>query len=635
MEFPQIAEPPKMMSLDSDIEAQVEVHRSAIEDLNKAYELAVHARLHDIALQLRTQNWRRPVAKLLPELLAEIFYQYVVAVWHAEEPNACFKLSHVCHYWRAVVMQLPTLWRYTTFPMAQLVPTMLARSQQVPIKMKVSRMNTSMDLARFEEALKENSYRIHDLEMRLTCEEFESVASLKLVSAVHLRKLHLTATDQADSNDQLALPSLFENLDHPLQLERLTLDGFHKPWSSVVFSPTLQHLSLTKPFEAAEGIDDLNLLMGALSNLPLLQTLFLNNALPRLFVRQIEGPHAVRPVTFPSLTRLVVEDDILELGEFLANVTIPSSAGMKVGFEGKEVYWKGLSNLAISLHKHIMPNDDRCSSLTSFIIRTVPAKDDKLHIWLDGYDAIIDMSSPDLRVPAEPRITLGPVRLSKSVSMEDVFGDFFAGLPLTHIHHLSIDDLPDMGGSDVLWDRVASSLPNLQTLRVRGKSCIVLPKLIALQTSASKPEPEMKDLEGTSSQQPPVAITPSPSPSAEQAPLLLPRLRSLVLYCDDSQLGSDLRQELCRSFASRRLHFSPSNEISFVNFTWLKRGEPSLSNEGRELLKAIEGMCFQDGRYSGLPSDPDVTMKDESGGFTTDMSIQDAIQVLSYDFSRL
>ncbi|KAK7681420.1 hypothetical protein QCA50_015512 [Cerrena zonata] len=373
--------------------------------------------------------------------------------------------------------------------------------------------------------------------------------------------------------------------------------------------------------------------MGAFSNLPQLQTLFLNNALPRLFVRQIEGPHAVHPVVFPNLTRLVVEDDILELGEFLANITIPSSADMKVGFEGKEVYWKGLSNLAISLHKHVMPTEDRSSLLTSFVVRTVAAKDEKVHIWLDGYDSVIDLASPDIQVSAAPRITLGPVRLSKSVSIEDVFGDFFAGLPLTHIHHLSIDDLPDMGGSDVLWDRVASSLPNLHTLRVRGKSSIVLPRLLAPSSSLRNPMLEMKDADGA-----PQQLTPAPpeptSPSPEQAPLLLPRLRALILYCDDLELSSELRQELCKSFGSRRAHFSPSSEIPFVNFTWLKKGEPSLTDEGRELLRAVEGMCFQEGQYSELPSDPDVTMKDESGSSSSATDNQDVVQVLSYDFSK-
>ena len=613
------------------------MNRSAAEDLDRVDEHEVTARLHDIALQLRMQNSRRPVAMLLPELLAEIFYHYVAMVWHAEEPNACFKLSHVCHYWHVVIMQLPTLWRYITFPMAQLLPTMLERSQQVPMQMKVSRMNTLTDLPKFKSALKQHSNRLRVLEMRLYCEEFESFADFKLPAAGHLRRLHLTAKDQADSNDQLALPPLFEYLNHPLQLEHLTLEGFHKPWSSAVFSPSLQHLSITKPFEAAEGVEDLNLLMGALSNLPLLKTLFLNNALPRLFVRQIEGPHTVRTVVFPSLTKLTVEDDILELAEFLANITIPPSAGMRVGFEGKEVYWKALSNLAISLHRHVMPNECRPSLLNSFIIRSVPAKEDRLHVWLDGYDTTINLSTPDIRTHTEPRITLGPVRLSKSVSMEDVFGDFIAGLPLTHIHHLSVDDLPDLGGSDVLWDRVASSLPNLQTLRICGKSTVVLPKLLAPKCPSSSVESGAKDavLDGTSPQQPQPALTPlrASSPSADQ-PLLLPRLCQLILHCDNSQLSPDLRQELCKSFGSRRLHFSPSSQIPFTNFTWLKKDETSLTDEGRELLKAMEDMCFQEGRYSSIPPDPDVVMMDDSEEACMGTSNQDIVRVLSYDFSK-
>ncbi|KAK7681421.1 hypothetical protein QCA50_015513 [Cerrena zonata] len=182
-----------MMSLDSDIEAQVEVHRTAIEDLSKKYELDVHTHLHDIALQLRVQNYRRPVARLLPELLAEIFYQYVVTVWNAEEPNACFKLSHVCHYWRAVILQLPTLWRFMTFPMAQLVPTMLARSQRLPIEMKVARMDASKDLPKFTAALKDNSYRICDLEMRLT------LRRIRKLHKPHTRFCHTSATSSPHS----------------------------------------------------------------------------------------------------------------------------------------------------------------------------------------------------------------------------------------------------------------------------------------------------------------------------------------------------------------------------------------------------------------------------------------------------
>ena len=68
------------MASDSDNEARIKMNRSAAEDLDRVDEHAVTARLHDIALQLRMQNSRRPVAMLLPELLAEIFYHYVAMV---------------------------------------------------------------------------------------------------------------------------------------------------------------------------------------------------------------------------------------------------------------------------------------------------------------------------------------------------------------------------------------------------------------------------------------------------------------------------------------------------------------------------------------------------------------------------
>ncbi|CAL1699207.1 unnamed protein product [Somion occarium] len=611
-----------MEPTNEDIEAQIELHRAAIEGLTKAYEEAVQAHHCAIAIQRRLLNSRLPVARLLPELLAEVFYHHVTAVWHRDEPDACFKISHVCHYWRSLMLQLPTLWKYATFPMSQLVPTMLARSQRVPLEMVVKRMKASADLPTFREMMKANSHRIRHLEMHLTCAEIDTLTDFKFTSLSLLRHLRLTAKDQADSNDQLELPSMFNTLNHQLHLESLTLEGFHKPWSSPIFCASLRHLFIVKPFEAAEGIEDLNLLMDVLANLPSLQTLSINNALPRLFLRQIEAPHSVHSVKFPNLTRLTVEDDILELAEFLAHVSIPSSADIKVGFEGKEVYWKGLPSLAISMSQFLVPTEDRPSFLTSFVVRTI-RKDDKLNVYMDGYDKPIRMSSAEISSDSPPRITLGPIPLGKGITTEDVFGDFFAGLPLMHIRHLSVDDLLGMNGSGVLWDQVAKNLPNLQVLRLCGKSITVLPRLLVQSQPPqdSKPEggSEMKEV---------------PPPSPTQVPLLLPRLQSLVLDCSSSgDVDDDVREELCKSFRARRAAFTDSS-FAFSNLTLLKQKDSTLSDGDRGLLQAVEEMCSQGGRYSCLPPDPDVPMKDDTGAQVSGAGALADPQMFSFDFSQ-
>ncbi|KAJ7718625.1 hypothetical protein B0H16DRAFT_1608818 [Mycena metata] len=132
----------------------------------------------------KVQTLRRPIHRLPPEILQEIFTFAVSAAFHfgdiSEVAPPVYKfapwlLTRVCHHWSTVALQTPTLWAMVFLSldvlgqrgMVPLTDLLLARSRNVPLSVKVfshtfeNSPNPILDLAKSHS----DRWRIVDLYM--------------------------------------------------------------------------------------------------------------------------------------------------------------------------------------------------------------------------------------------------------------------------------------------------------------------------------------------------------------------------------------------------------------------------------------------------------------------------------------
>ncbi|KAJ3559094.1 hypothetical protein NM688_g546 [Phlebia brevispora] len=79
--------------------------------LQEAYETRIDYIDRELSGLRLHQNELLPVARLPPELLGIIFYEYIADMWkHVSEHYPWMCLLHVCHTWREAALATPRLW---------------------------------------------------------------------------------------------------------------------------------------------------------------------------------------------------------------------------------------------------------------------------------------------------------------------------------------------------------------------------------------------------------------------------------------------------------------------------------------------------------------------------------------------
>ncbi|KAF8431308.1 hypothetical protein L210DRAFT_3416307, partial [Boletus edulis BED1] len=80
----------------------------------------------------RQRNMLSPISRLPEEILAEIFTHG--ARDHHEHYRLPVDVSYVCHRWRIVALDCPTLWSYLVGASQRWTEELLARSKQTSLK---------------------------------------------------------------------------------------------------------------------------------------------------------------------------------------------------------------------------------------------------------------------------------------------------------------------------------------------------------------------------------------------------------------------------------------------------------------------------------------------------------------------
>ncbi|KAF5314485.1 hypothetical protein D9619_011762 [Psilocybe cf. subviscida] len=267
-------------------------------------------------LALRSQlNMFTYIARVPPEILLQIF----VAVtengeWPADSTQ-CIPVTHVCRQWRSIALNAPALWSNLLSDNVAWTMAMLDRSKASPLTVSIHSSDAIPVLKHLSRirSLTIEHWSADDLQkLRVFIEENASVAP-------QLEVLSLSSV----SNSPWSLPSTtFQQAD---RLKDLFLDGIQIDWT---YSPFFRHLTkLRLQTILYDGQPTWRELITALDQMPALESLFIDNMLPKVtFDAALDAVSAYLPSLKSVGFRFV--PTVHAMLAFLNQVNLPT--GLKV-----------------------------------------------------------------------------------------------------------------------------------------------------------------------------------------------------------------------------------------------------------------------------------------------------------------
>ena len=290
----------------------------------------------------RYRNTFVPISRLPTEILSNIFKFTLPASFGILDflpvPIVPSYISHVCHRWRDISLNMPYLWSHINF--AQLTPAgateMLARAKMAPLhlKAKTSRWSTK----KFETFLGQIEAHIHHtrhLSIMATPQILEQTFRRLVSSAPSLEQFFIV--NRSKSNLPVTIPvNIFDGIAPKLISLRLDNCGIH--WKSPSLKG-LRDLELSSfPMGARTNV---NTWLDALNQMSQLEKLSLRDGIPIHSV----VPLPVIPVVLSSLTKLDISASARECVAVLAHLVLPALTRLCVNVQSHHPTGRDVQNL--------------------------------------------------------------------------------------------------------------------------------------------------------------------------------------------------------------------------------------------------------------------------------------------------
>jgi hypothetical protein len=259
-----------------------------------------------------------PISRLPTEILSIIFsllHSFEVLDLESSPPSPFSPVSHVCHRWREISLDLPYLWSHINF--TKLTPAgaavMLVRAKMAPLYLEAQTMQWSR--AKFGAFKKQIEAHIHQSRhLSITVKSNHLKISGRLVSAAP--SLELLSIDNRDISLPWIIPdNLFDGITPKLTYLRLYNCGISGE------SQLLRGLRVLElfPFPVYARFEFYYLLR-ALIRTPQLERLVIHDRIPSKKVVLSHGFNLT--VDLPSLTELSISASVGECEVVLAHLVV-------------------------------------------------------------------------------------------------------------------------------------------------------------------------------------------------------------------------------------------------------------------------------------------------------------------------
>ncbi|KZT22507.1 hypothetical protein NEOLEDRAFT_651978 [Neolentinus lepideus HHB14362 ss-1] len=426
----------------------------------------------------RCLNARVPIARLPPELLAEIFKFYMetnsiekpigwvppkrrLAHWYAYR----FRIAQVSHHWRQVAIQNPCLWADIVTTSLECFKQMLIRSKEAPLAIVWHVMHDSRESREIMRLIVSELHRIRKLVLTAPksflrafnrdCNQPRNATQLRVLHVVDCEKPSGTYVGSIPFISTLSLP----------QLQELKVTGY-----SLVSFRMLLLPSLTSLIWSPSTLHTIGHLLDLLQSTPLLCTLLIYDAKFRL-KSETSNIHA----KLLYLQRLRVGCHLGACATLLNHLEFPKDIEINLFVDGPalspEDEITDLQAINTALYKTFTPK-----FLRSFDISPLGKDlgDRCFGIVLTGWSTILPHESPGLnnRDP-EPHLQLTFTGIKPIEMLVDMA---CSQLPLSNVDYLRVNESQDY--KIHAWRDTFYRMANLTKLQVSGYAADVLPQAL-------------------------------------------------------------------------------------------------------------------------------------------------------------
>ncbi|KAJ7654499.1 hypothetical protein DFH06DRAFT_516006 [Mycena polygramma] len=326
---------PPIPCLDFDI---TDIYDTDSEDL-PVVESAEEREAREIR---RRRNELAPIARLPPEILADIFVRCVPTTINTLYTDfSWLNATRVTSRWRTIALECPDFWSTLLFSRPKWTPVMLARSKKASLAIRV---DLKKELANSPEPiLIENASRLGTLDIRSpqtllqtfmdNLEHVDAAPRLQYIRVVNTDAHALGQGGMWLPQDLFRRREVVESRKSGAHLGvRLHLDGCAFSWDSGWYF-YLTHLDLENITQTQRPT--MEVLLTILLGSPNLQVLKLIHCSPTTRVGF--------PVSLPHLTALTIKSDVPGMCERLMGfLSIPPSASFCAWFGIKDNLWPAL-----------------------------------------------------------------------------------------------------------------------------------------------------------------------------------------------------------------------------------------------------------------------------------------------------
>ena len=301
-----------------------------IPDPPKGHLHAIEAKiksLEESALELkRYRNSLVPISSLPNEILSIIFSLLPsIAFFELSESFSVSPISHVCHRWREILLNLPNFWSHINFNRLSRAANaeMLARAKMSPLDVEAITEHGYAEekFIAFEGHIKTHIHHTRQFTIAATSERLGRMFGQLVSSAPSLEELAITNTDLGRETPLVIPDNLFDGIAP--KLVDLQLWACAIGWES----PLLKGLrNFTLSLFPLQARVPLKTWLDALSRMPRLESLTLQNGVPiHSMTRQ---PRLT--VVLSSITDLHISSLVQNCIAVLAGLVLPALIRLRV-----------------------------------------------------------------------------------------------------------------------------------------------------------------------------------------------------------------------------------------------------------------------------------------------------------------
>lgn len=300
--------------------------------------------------------------------------------------------------------------------------------------------------------------RIGELDVRTGSRSVPEILNLS-DAAPYLHSLCL-ASPGYSQEEHFTLPETFLNGGEAPRLRRLELTRFFPPsWDSPLMNNHLVHLKINNP--GPEARPTMSEFVAALERLPLLETLELDNALPKIADGVLSVPAPIVRTALPHLKRIsIMNASALECADALNHLACPPTASMKIACLGSASTVAAFSAVIPALSN--AQADGNSKNIRSLFVNLGYGG-----MTIQAWTCFVQTGEPP-RSRAFLDIDLKWLGFVRDES-EELMTFACKSLPLRGLRCLSVStDMHEIATKT--WIRTFADLPTIATIRLHGQS---------------------------------------------------------------------------------------------------------------------------------------------------------------------